>query len=172
MFGDNAGGIASGLAGGVFFFQAEDGIRDIGVTGVQTWCSSDLDPAGEDLAPAPNEPEREDGATGSQRRERGPRPPKADLLSLAKELLGDTARDSQGPRPARRGIYHGNDHRYVGGPSPPPRRCLRSHPTRVGAGRPATVAARAPGAAPVGRGGEAHGKPPAMQRIWFTPGQG
>ena len=25
-----------------FFFQAEDGIRDIGVTGVQTWCSSDL----------------------------------------------------------------------------------------------------------------------------------
>src|SRR3712207_2136218 len=42
MFGDNAGGIASGLAGGVFFFQAKDGIRDIGVTGVQTWCSSDL----------------------------------------------------------------------------------------------------------------------------------
>src|SRR5258707_9229928 len=25
-----------------FFFQAEDGIRDIGVTGVQTVCSSDL----------------------------------------------------------------------------------------------------------------------------------
>ena len=25
-----------------FFFQAEDGIRDIGVTGVQTCCSSDL----------------------------------------------------------------------------------------------------------------------------------
>jgi len=25
-----------------FFFQAEDGIRDIGVTGVQTLCSSDL----------------------------------------------------------------------------------------------------------------------------------
>jgi hypothetical protein len=24
------------------FFQAEDGIRDIGVTGVQTCCSSDL----------------------------------------------------------------------------------------------------------------------------------
>src|SRR3712207_7284661 len=27
-----------------FFFQAEDGIRDIGVTGVQTLCSSDLLP--------------------------------------------------------------------------------------------------------------------------------
>src|SRR3712207_4684847 len=27
---------------GFFFFQAEDGIRDIGVTGVQTVCSSDL----------------------------------------------------------------------------------------------------------------------------------
>src|SRR3712207_7179550 len=27
---------------GVFFFQAEDGIRDIGVTGVQDVCSSDL----------------------------------------------------------------------------------------------------------------------------------
>src|SRR3712207_8508351 len=26
----------------MFFFQAEDGIRDIGVTGVQTCCSSDL----------------------------------------------------------------------------------------------------------------------------------
>src|SRR3712207_8715321 len=26
-----------------FFFQAEDGIRDIGVTGVQTVCSSDLE---------------------------------------------------------------------------------------------------------------------------------
>jgi len=25
-----------------FFFQAEDGIRDIGVTGVQDVCSSDL----------------------------------------------------------------------------------------------------------------------------------
>src|SRR5204862_5058271 len=25
-----------------FFFQAEDGIRDLYVTGVQTWCSSDL----------------------------------------------------------------------------------------------------------------------------------
>ena len=25
-----------------FFFQAEDGIRDYKVTGVQTWCSSDL----------------------------------------------------------------------------------------------------------------------------------
>src|SRR5437016_8003155 len=25
-----------------FFFQAEDGIRDWSVTGVQTWCSSDL----------------------------------------------------------------------------------------------------------------------------------
>src|SRR3712207_2603738 len=25
-----------------FFFQAEDGVRGIGVTGVQTWCSSDL----------------------------------------------------------------------------------------------------------------------------------
>ena len=25
-----------------FFFQAEDGIRDSPVTGVQTWCSSDL----------------------------------------------------------------------------------------------------------------------------------
>src|SRR5256886_10643182 len=25
-----------------FFFQAEDGIRDLTVTGVQTWCSSDL----------------------------------------------------------------------------------------------------------------------------------
>src|SRR5256884_5299692 len=24
------------------FFQAEDGIRDVAVTGVQTWCSSDL----------------------------------------------------------------------------------------------------------------------------------
>src|SRR5437868_15247332 len=28
-----------------FFFQAEDGIRDRNVTGVQTWCSSDLAPA-------------------------------------------------------------------------------------------------------------------------------
>src|ERR1022692_149295 len=28
-----------------FFFQAEDGIRDYKVTGVQTWCSSDLIPA-------------------------------------------------------------------------------------------------------------------------------
>src|SRR3712207_4253203 len=28
--------------GRLFFFQAEDGIRDIGVTGVQTLCSSDL----------------------------------------------------------------------------------------------------------------------------------
>src|SRR3712207_9359750 len=27
----------------LFFFQAEDGIRDIGVTGVQDVCSSDLD---------------------------------------------------------------------------------------------------------------------------------
>src|SRR5688572_23823063 len=26
-----------------FFFQAEDGIRDLTVTGVQTWCSSDLE---------------------------------------------------------------------------------------------------------------------------------
>src|ERR1022692_800942 len=26
----------------IFFFQAEDGIRDYKVTGVQTWCSSDL----------------------------------------------------------------------------------------------------------------------------------
>src|SRR2546430_13210392 len=29
----------------VFFFQAEDGIRDLTVTGVQTLCSSDLPPA-------------------------------------------------------------------------------------------------------------------------------
>src|SRR5947209_16168494 len=28
-----------------FFFQAEDGIRDIGVTGVQNVCSSDLAPS-------------------------------------------------------------------------------------------------------------------------------
>src|SRR3989440_5261852 len=28
----------------LFFFQAEDGIRDLIVTGVQTWCSSDLPP--------------------------------------------------------------------------------------------------------------------------------
>src|SRR6266853_3658191 len=27
----------------IFFFQAEDGIRDLTVTGVQTLCSSDLD---------------------------------------------------------------------------------------------------------------------------------
>src|SRR5262249_3986070 len=32
-----------------FFFQAEDGIRDWSVTGVQTWCSSDLKPFGDDL---------------------------------------------------------------------------------------------------------------------------
>src|SRR5437763_9098276 len=46
MFGAIAGGIASALAGGAmsklfgggqnFFFQAEDGIRDTSVTGVQT----------------------------------------------------------------------------------------------------------------------------------------
>src|SRR3712207_7430589 len=38
----------------VFFFQAEDGIRDIGVTGVQTVCSSDLvyvAPGGSDANP-------------------------------------------------------------------------------------------------------------------------
>src|SRR5437879_13660101 len=29
----------------IFFFQAEDGIRDTSVTGVQTVCSSDLVPA-------------------------------------------------------------------------------------------------------------------------------
>src|SRR5229473_1707857 len=36
MFGAIAGGIASALSGGVFFFQAEDGIRAKLVTGVQT----------------------------------------------------------------------------------------------------------------------------------------
>src|SRR3712207_2850687 len=39
-----------------FFFQAEDGIRDIGVTGVQTCAPSDLPPAGspaDDPAPPP-----------------------------------------------------------------------------------------------------------------------
>src|SRR5947209_9118577 len=32
----------SSCLGGFFFFQAEDGIRDIGVTGVPDVCSSDL----------------------------------------------------------------------------------------------------------------------------------
>src|SRR2546430_6633308 len=43
----------------VFFFQAEDGIRDLTVTGVQTVCSSDLAaPSGDwRFAPAPNNPE-------------------------------------------------------------------------------------------------------------------
>ena len=31
------------LRGFIFFFQAEDGIRDRDVTGVQTLCSSDLE---------------------------------------------------------------------------------------------------------------------------------
>src|SRR5699024_11916759 len=34
----------------VFFFQAEDGIRDRNVTGVQTLCSSDLFQLGLDIA--------------------------------------------------------------------------------------------------------------------------
>src|SRR5260221_2241869 len=32
-----------------FFFQAEDGIRDHCVTGVQTWCSSDLSSGNDDV---------------------------------------------------------------------------------------------------------------------------
>src|SRR3712207_7662326 len=38
-----------------FFFQAEDGIRDIGVTGVQDVCSSDL--AGRDRAARARRPD-------------------------------------------------------------------------------------------------------------------
>src|SRR5205807_5142711 len=40
--GRGADPAARGAAGFRFFFQAEDGIRDYKVTGVQTWCSSDL----------------------------------------------------------------------------------------------------------------------------------
>src|SRR5256884_3458709 len=36
-----------------FFFQAEEGIRDVAVTGVQTWCSSDLTLVGLDLVSVP-----------------------------------------------------------------------------------------------------------------------
>src|SRR3712207_6925841 len=44
--------IVSGIRGGiVFFFQAEDGIRDIGVTGVQT-CALPISDLGLGAAPA------------------------------------------------------------------------------------------------------------------------
>src|SRR2546422_5526179 len=43
----------------LFFFQAEDGIRDVAVTGVQTCASSDLEHAGHQVLRAANVSEAE-----------------------------------------------------------------------------------------------------------------
>src|SRR2546427_4293526 len=83
-----------------FFFQAEDGIRDLTVTGVQT-CALPISPVPRD----PRAPGRESAARlGPLRRHLDPRRAAAD----------DRARPHRRPRPGRRREVARSEERRVG----------------------------------------------------------
>src|SRR2546421_6168122 len=80
----------------VFFFQAEDGIRDLIVTGVQT-CALPISPT------APGEPRKAvpgGGRVGGMPLHEDDHPRKAARLAPGREIRGHRARGNRAARPA------------------------------------------------------------------------